>query len=120
MAHDQEVVGLNPGTIYWMDASNLLAITLKKTENKGSQMGQTKKYFKKIFINNVPLYSVCMKQFTIQLISYLERRVSIIALKLNAVHGSIITVFTPSFNLLKTGITVKTIYDFFRSVKKLF
>jgi hypothetical protein len=35
MAHDQEVVVSNPGTIYWMDVSDLLAITLKKktTEN---------------------------------------------------------------------------------------
>jgi hypothetical protein len=30
MAHDQEVVGSNPGIVYWMDASDLLAITLKK------------------------------------------------------------------------------------------
>jgi hypothetical protein len=30
MAHDPEVVGLNPGTVYWMDVSNLIAITLKK------------------------------------------------------------------------------------------
>ena len=30
MAHDQEVVGSNPGTVKWMDVSNLLAITLKK------------------------------------------------------------------------------------------
>jgi hypothetical protein len=29
MAHDQEVVGSNPSTVYWMDVSNLLAITLK-------------------------------------------------------------------------------------------
>jgi hypothetical protein len=27
---DQEVVGSNPGTVYWMDVSNLLAIALKK------------------------------------------------------------------------------------------
>jgi hypothetical protein len=47
MAHDQEVVGSNPGTVYWMDVSNLLAITLKKIENKGSQMGHTKKVFLK-------------------------------------------------------------------------
>jgi hypothetical protein len=44
MAYDQEVVGSNPSTVYWMDVSNLLAITLKKIENKGSQMGHTKKY----------------------------------------------------------------------------
>jgi hypothetical protein len=30
MAHDQRVVGSNPGTIYWMDVSDLLAITFKK------------------------------------------------------------------------------------------
>jgi hypothetical protein len=30
MAHDQEDVGSNPGTKYWMDVSDLLAITLKK------------------------------------------------------------------------------------------
>ncbi len=30
-----------------MDVSNLLAITLKKIENKGSQMGHTKKIFLK-------------------------------------------------------------------------
>jgi hypothetical protein len=43
MAHDQEVVGSNPGTIYWMDVSNLLAITLKKNyinvKNLGSRVG---------------------------------------------------------------------------------
>jgi hypothetical protein len=44
MAHNQEVVGSNPGTAYWMDVSKLLAITLKKIGNKGSQMGHTKKY----------------------------------------------------------------------------
>jgi hypothetical protein len=48
MAHDQEVVGSNPKTVCWMDVSNLLGITLKKIENKGSQMGHTKKY---IFLN---------------------------------------------------------------------
>ncbi len=30
MALDQEVVGSNPGIVYWMDVSDLLAITLKK------------------------------------------------------------------------------------------
>jgi hypothetical protein len=28
-ANDQEVMGSKPGTIYWMDVSNLLAITTK-------------------------------------------------------------------------------------------
>jgi hypothetical protein len=32
MAHDQEIMGSNPGTVYWMDVSDLLAITLKKIE----------------------------------------------------------------------------------------
>jgi hypothetical protein len=30
MAHDQEAVGSNPSTLYWMNLSNLLVITLKK------------------------------------------------------------------------------------------
>ena len=30
MAHDQEIMGPNPGTVYWMDVSNLLTITFKK------------------------------------------------------------------------------------------
>jgi hypothetical protein len=42
MAHDQEVVGSNPGTVYWMDVSHLLK---EKSENKGSQMGHTKKKY---------------------------------------------------------------------------
>ncbi len=43
MAHDQEVTGLNPGTIYWMDVSDVH----KNHKNKDSQMGHTKKIFKK-------------------------------------------------------------------------
>jgi hypothetical protein len=30
MAHDQEVMGSNPHTIYWMDVSDLLAISFKE------------------------------------------------------------------------------------------
>ncbi len=43
MGHDQEVVGSSPGTVYWMDVSDLLAIRVRerKIENKGSQMGPT-------------------------------------------------------------------------------
>jgi hypothetical protein len=47
MAHDQEVMGSKPGTTYWMDVSDLLAITFKKIENKGSQIGHTKKHILK-------------------------------------------------------------------------
>jgi hypothetical protein len=48
MAHDQEVVNSNPGTVYWMDVSNLLAITLKeKLKIKVAIWGTPKKYLKK-------------------------------------------------------------------------
>jgi hypothetical protein len=30
MAHDQDDMGSNPGTVYWMNISNFLAITLKE------------------------------------------------------------------------------------------
>ncbi len=50
MAHDQEVVGLNPGTIYWMDVSNASYYIQENNKNKGSRMGHTKKIFKKIII----------------------------------------------------------------------
>jgi hypothetical protein len=43
MAHDQEVLGSNPGTVYWMDVSNDTSYYIKKIENKGSQMGHNKK-----------------------------------------------------------------------------
>ena len=46
MAHDQEVVGSNPGTVYWMDGCDLLAITLKKLKIKVAIWGTPKKIFK--------------------------------------------------------------------------
>jgi hypothetical protein len=47
MAHDQEVVGTNPGTVCRMDVSNLLAITLKKKlKIKVAKWGTPKKFFK--------------------------------------------------------------------------
>jgi hypothetical protein len=46
---DQEVGGSNPRTIYWMDVSNLLAITFKeKLKIKIAKWGTPKKY---IFLN---------------------------------------------------------------------
>jgi hypothetical protein len=46
MAHDQEVVGSNPGTVYWMDVSELLAITLKeKSKIKVTKWGTPKNIF---------------------------------------------------------------------------
>jgi hypothetical protein len=46
MAHDQEIMGSNPCTVYWMDVSDASYYNKRKIENKGSQMGHTKKYFK--------------------------------------------------------------------------
>jgi hypothetical protein len=47
MAHDQEVVGSNPGTVYWMDVSDASYYIQENNENKGSRMGHTKKIIKK-------------------------------------------------------------------------
>ena len=47
MAHDQEVVGSNSDTVYWMDVSVASYYIIEKYRNKGSQMGHTKKNIKK-------------------------------------------------------------------------
>jgi hypothetical protein len=49
MDHGQEFVGLNPGTVYWMDVSDSsYYINIQENnKNKGRQMGHTKKRFKK-------------------------------------------------------------------------
>jgi hypothetical protein len=48
MAHDQEFVGSNPDTVYWMNVSDLLAITLKENlKIKVAKWGTPKKYRKK-------------------------------------------------------------------------
>jgi hypothetical protein len=49
MAHNQEVLGSKPGTVYWMDVSNSsdYIIIHENNKNKGSQVGHTKKIFKK-------------------------------------------------------------------------
>jgi hypothetical protein len=46
-AHDQEVLGSNPGTVYWMDVSDASCYIQENIENKGSQMRHTKKVIKK-------------------------------------------------------------------------
>ncbi len=46
-AHDQEVVGSNTGTVYWMDVSDASYYIQENNKNKGSRMGHTKKIFKK-------------------------------------------------------------------------
>ncbi len=58
-AHDREVVGMNPGTIYWMDVSDASYNIHKYNENNGSQMGRTKKVLKKKNKKNFWLASAC-------------------------------------------------------------
>jgi hypothetical protein len=46
-AHDQEVVGLNPGTVYWMDVSDAsYYINPKLMKIKVAEWGTPKKYLK--------------------------------------------------------------------------
>jgi hypothetical protein len=44
MAHDQEIVGSNPGTVYWMDVSIAIYYVIENIENK---WGTPKKYLKR-------------------------------------------------------------------------
>jgi hypothetical protein len=56
MAHDQEVVGSNPSTLYRVDLSNLLAITFKKKlKIKVAKWGKPKKinYELKLFFERL-------------------------------------------------------------------
>ena len=51
-AHDQEIVGSNPGTVYWMDVTDASYYIKQNIKNKGSRMGHTKKkYIKKTYCN---------------------------------------------------------------------
>jgi hypothetical protein len=62
MAHDQKVVGSNPCTVYWMDVSDLLAITLKeKLKIKVAKWGTPKKYLQNICLKN-RLFENCVTQ----------------------------------------------------------
>ncbi len=48
MAHDQEVMGSNPDSVYCMDVSDDASYYIhENNKNKGSRMGQTKKNQKK-------------------------------------------------------------------------
>jgi hypothetical protein len=47
MTHDQEVVGSNPGTLYWMDLSVASYYIKEKLKIKVAKWGTPKKYFKK-------------------------------------------------------------------------
>jgi hypothetical protein len=40
MAHDQEVVSSNPGTVYWMDVSDASYYVIKKMEIKVAKWGK--------------------------------------------------------------------------------
>jgi hypothetical protein len=57
MAHDQEVVGSNPDTVYSVVVSVASYYNIEKYRNKVSQMGHTKKYIKKQYLEHVaPAY----------------------------------------------------------------
>jgi hypothetical protein len=49
MAHDQQVVSSNPGTVYWMDVCKQFAsyYIKEKLKIKVAKLGTPKKYFKK-------------------------------------------------------------------------
>jgi hypothetical protein len=44
MAHDQEIMGSNPGTVYWMDVSNARYYIVEKLKIKVAKWGTPKKY----------------------------------------------------------------------------
>jgi hypothetical protein len=64
-AHDQEVVGSNPSSVYWMDVSDAGYYIHENNENKGSQMGLTKTKF-------VPLNSVEGSTLKVLVITHLS------------------------------------------------
>ena len=47
MAHDQEIVGSNPGTVYWMDVSDASYYISEKLKIKVAKWGKPKKKKKK-------------------------------------------------------------------------
>jgi hypothetical protein len=56
--HDQEVLGLSPDTVYWMDLSDARYYIHENNKNRGSRMGHTKKkIFKKNITVNI-MYSI--------------------------------------------------------------
>ncbi len=57
MAHDQEVVGSNPGTIYWMDVSVVSYYIKEKLKIKVAKWGTPKKYF----LNNLKTFKADSK-----------------------------------------------------------
>jgi hypothetical protein len=70
MAHNQEVVGLSPGPVYWMDVRDNASYYIKE-KNKGSQMGHTKKIFKKsIKVKNCYVFYDCIKCIEVNWVQY--------------------------------------------------
>ena len=45
MAHDQEIMGSNPVTVYWMDVSDASYYIHNNNEIKVAEWGTPKKYF---------------------------------------------------------------------------
>ncbi len=53
MAHDQEVLGSNPGTVYWMDVSYYIKVKVNEAHQKKYKKKNTyslKNYFKIVII----------------------------------------------------------------------
>jgi hypothetical protein len=47
MAHEQAIMGSNPGTVYWMDVSDASYYIREKFKIKVAKWGTPKKYLKK-------------------------------------------------------------------------
>jgi hypothetical protein len=45
MAHDQETVGSNPSTVYWMDVRDASYYIIEKSKIKEAKWGTPKKIF---------------------------------------------------------------------------
>jgi hypothetical protein len=60
MAHDQEIMGSNPGTVYWMDVSNASYYIIEKLKIKVAKWGTPKNFF---FLNKVKKDNSYKSQF---------------------------------------------------------
>ena len=68
MAHDHKVVGLNPGTVYWMDVSDASYYIINKTEMKVEKWG-TPKFFFFLIIYLITFTSIGIAKFYLLLLS---------------------------------------------------
>jgi hypothetical protein len=61
MAHDQEIMGSNPGTVYWMDVSDASYYIIEKLKIKVAKWGTPKKKKKKKKVAECPKLTIFMK-----------------------------------------------------------